>query len=373
MLGHRQLQHPLSLALYSSGKRGNTPEVRKLIEAMWEPYTELSATGKMTLAITSQPELAKADGTLNFKRAAELLRGQQGLSPQVRRKNAVECVPVFLGQRCYDITHGHINSWDNARSGAFRQDPYWFGWKSTKTFTMPKCGLPGHNITGTGNEVPLGCGPSAFISLIWRLWADGEPFYGKKYNGEPQGNNWAYRSTKRPVGSSDYNKVDSIALNMTMESNWAGGRPTIASYMGSCYFVAGTMTIAQRFVDGGNDFLKDQGKQASSRGTGKRLRIQGNFSHGPGNTRSAKDKGDILHRELGLYNRPVIAEYWLDKQGATKSGHFSPVTEYRILTPRGVLSGSPIVKVKTIDTNSKWYTITDNGQAEVGVFFVERY
>ncbi|ADI13680.1 hypothetical protein [Truepera radiovictrix] len=131
------------------------------------------------------------------------------------------------------------------------------------------------------------------------------------------------------------------------------------------------MTTGKNYVDGGNAFLKDQGKQASSRGTGNRLRMGHNFSKFRFNVSSASAKGTILHRELGLYNRPVIAEYWLDKDGLTKSGHFSPVTEYQVLKHK---KGGPwIIKIKTLDTPSKWYVISDHKQAEVGVYYIERY
>jgi len=342
----------------------NSAELQEQLDDLWEPYLEGAGNDEAVLSPSLHPDLARGDGTLNLKRAAELLQASEKITPQVRRTPTVTCEWVFGFQRCYDLLHGYINPWDQAHSGAFEQRPYFHGWKDTHKFTMNRCR------GGLNYDAPIGCAPAAFISLIWRLWADGEPFYGKRYNGEPFGKKYGvwqpYQSTKRDP----YNKADSIAVNMTMASSYYN-RPVIASYMGSCYFGNGTMTLGQRFVDGGNDFLKDQGKQASSRGAGNRLRMGYNFSKGRFNVSSAPAKATILHRELGQYNRPVIAEYWLDKEGTTKSGHFSPVTEYRVFKPKS--SRVWMVRVKTMDTPSKWYTLTDAWQAEVGVYYVERY
>jgi hypothetical protein len=153
----------------------NSPELQEQLAALWEPYLDPASQTVAVLHPALHPDLASVSGNLNLKRAAELLREREKFAPQVRRTPKVVCEYILGLAVCYDLLHGYINPWHQAHSGAFDQYPYFFGWQSTHVFKVPRCAPLG----GVVQDALLGCGPASFISLIWRLWANGEPFYQK--------------------------------------------------------------------------------------------------------------------------------------------------------------------------------------------------
>lgn len=324
----------------------NSQELLTALEADWQPVLEASDPGRAgAQGLYERMEtFTRQDGSLDLRRAAAALR-RQGVSAQVERGSGEfqeSCWRFLWWRVCNPTLEGYLPTERQAHGTSFRQDPEYMGWPG-QDFSMPTCVFNARQ-----SPAPVGCGPASFIGLVWRQWKDGERFYGRDYNGEPP--NAPYRP-------------DSIAADMTAPDG--EGRPRIASYMGSCYFFEGTLTTAAGFVEGGNAFLRDQGKQDPA-DEGSRLRLSGNYSSLAGNLWSSASRAEMLLEQLGRANNPVIAEYW---RAGFLQGHYSPVREYRLV----YLPGSVDVRVKTVDDMDGWYSLSDIWLLETGVYYLERY
>lgn len=155
------------------------------------------------------------------------------------------------------------------------------------------------------------------------------------------------------------------------------GVPLLSAYMGACYFVSGSMSTPAGFVNGANTFLKDQGKQASSRGVGNRIRLSGNTSYLLGNPLTAGTKATMLRTQLGQRNNPMVALYWPKGVLSTAGAHYSLIEQYRITSGGNYLV--PDVAIMAMDTprfhNGRriWHSLTDVWLPATGVYYIDRY
>jgi hypothetical protein len=336
---------------YANTRVGNnSPELLETLEQNWTPVLEADPLGRPPSDYDSMSlrmkDFTGEDGSLQLGRAAQALRDQGVSALNVKNNGEFQrhCWRFLWWQVCNDTREGYILSDRQSHGTTLRQRAPYMG-RPGEAFSVPYCGYP----LAAKQDAPVGCAPASFIGLVWRQWKDGEPFFGRPYNGEPADNDyWS----------------NSIARDMTAPTG-SLGRPRIAEYMGSCNVFTGTMTTAGRFMNGGNAFLRDQGKQSDARAP-NRLRLAGTYSSIFGNLWDSYAKANILQAQIGQRNNPVIAEYW---RAGFLQGHFSPVKEYRLVYWTGWVD----VRVKTVDDDSGWFSLTDVWLPEVGVFHLERY
>lgn len=344
-------------------KENNTPALLEASEKNWAAITsfrrDVVVRESNSIETTSQDlshnysmaDFTDTNGNLNmdFVRNVlpEQLESQQVSDLSTQNYNQGQsCYWILWWRVCRTTETGSISYANQASHSGYYQRPKNLGHPANTQFQMPHCGILG----GVEQKAPVGCAPAAFMGVIWREWANGEIFYGKSYNGEPAG---SYQST-------------SILVDMTQPSSYYN-RPQIASYMGTCWFLNGSATTAWDFVNGANNFLRDHGKQAASRGVGNRMRIKYNYSHAFGNLWSVGAKADIVREYIGRRNKPVILEYW--PNASLAGGHFSPITEYRYSEDLGFKS----LMLKTMDHATTWQSVVAFWLPQVGVFTIERY
>ena len=131
--------------------------------------------------------------------------------------------------------------------------------------------------------------------------------------------------------------------------------PTNCELHGYMLEYRGSQTLGKGVRDGGSAFLAAQGSS---------LRVQSNISHYFGNASSKQSKANVLLREIGDDENPVVTEYW---PGAI-TGHFSAVKAYHLfMNSRG---GLLEVSVRTVDDSGSWYTLSGTWMAEVGLFYL---
>lgn len=329
-------EHDLARSIYEEMRAANsTPEVAAELEAQWERYTtpegDLRAQSGLHL-----PDLARLDGSLDVQRVQALLEVDAALGAEVRNPDQRNCFLFF----CQGIRTGYLPRSRWPLHDGFYQYPWDLGVRSwIGSFNMPNCVLN----SGYRSNAPIGCAPTAFIGLIQREFVDGTRFFGMTYTGP------TYSS---PSGYHDNNQVRELARRMTTP-NGLHGRPMIAEYMGTCWNSGGSMTVGVAFRDGARGFLRDQGVG---------LRMVSNISHYAGNVTSAPAKADILIRNIGRNNNPVIAEYFF---GVTQ-GHFSPVTEYAVYD-----SGANGLNIRTMSHPDEWRSLSGTWGTERGVFALE--
>src|SRR5690606_21688222 len=121
---------------------------------------------------------------------------------------------------------------------------------------------------------PPGCAPTAFASLLWRDWVDGETYLGLTYEEEEpptgpiehdpsnpppgdgpipiycRGNPRVCSTVPFAQSASDrYDRSPDGLLAALMRPS-SKGVPLLSPYMGACYFVSGSMTTPGGFTHG---------------------------------------------------------------------------------------------------------------------------
>jgi hypothetical protein len=315
-------------------KANNTPQVAEQMEEQWEEF--LGASSNSSITAQSVNSFATSEGSLDLKRVKAYVEGQNAevdngeIQAQIVNPPTRSCF-LFV---CQGIRTGTLPMANNVQRGAYFQDASQLGRPRGQTFNFITC--------ATNNPVQsdvVGCAPMAFIGLI--EWYADRGYY--------------FSTVKNPIaGVPSYRTV---AYNMTAPTGF-NGRPLIAGYMRSCSTGPdGVLTTGGAFRDGGRTFLTDQGSS---------LRMVSNISHYTGNTYSAIDKANILIRNVGNNNRPVIAEYFT---GFLK-GHFSPVVDYAVYD-----LGTKGLNIRTVGDlelgDTKWYSLSGTWGTERGVFALE--
>jgi hypothetical protein len=313
----------------------NTPQVAQQMKEEWKEFVDESVSGEITAQSVSP--FANVDGSLNLKRVKTYVEQEnakaQGGDIQAQIVTGDKPINCFLWI-CQRLRTGHLPINQNVPRVAFYQRSDQFGRPAGQTFDFITCATNQPVKSGV-----IGCAPTAFIGLIeWH----------------------ARNGTYFPVSNSVPGVLPDkyIAYNMTQPTGF-NGRPMIAGYMRSCFTGGdtGVLTTGAAFRDGGAAFLKDQGVG---------LRMFSNISHYAGNTWSAPAKADILIRNIGQRNRPVIAEYFF---GFNK-GHFASVVDYAVYG-----DGSKGLNIRTRDNletgDTNWYSLSGTWGTERGVFALE--
>lgn len=164
--------------------RNNTPEVHEELNKHWQQLlnpdtSDLSPSNTVT---TSMLELTDQDGALNITNALHTLKLQEVVGGD--RVDSIDpvCSRFLWWKICHNVEIGSISDAHQGHdnSGAYQ---YANAFGRDGTFNMPIC------ITGgTKQDAPVGCGPTAFASLLWRDWVNGETYLGLTY-GEDNTNN----------------------------------------------------------------------------------------------------------------------------------------------------------------------------------------
>ena len=299
----------------------NTPEHKAFMEAAWN---EMLGQGQLSTQGVSLQSFAKADGSLDPLRLQAAWENAS-LTPQIRNPKTKEC-PFF----CWEVETGYIRPDRQALITGYSQLPENFG-RRGELWKMIGC-----IANGPASDVKInaiGCAPAAFTGMIMRKYLQGFPAFGTK------------QGTATQLSLDEFKQRISAPTGLR-------GRPLIANFMGTCWTGNGSLTLGKGFADGARNFLAQYSTS---------LHSDSNFSHAPGNVTSAPTKARILVQQIGTNNNEVVAEYF---RGPFK-GHFSPITEYKIFY--GATVG---VSVKTMDDRTKYYSLSETGGTERGVFWL---
>ncbi len=278
-------------------------------------------------------EVSTPDGTLDAARMAELLEQRSyALEPLVVNPEQRTCV-LFI---CNRLRTGYIPSSHQALNDGFMQYPSQLG--GGPGFRMPYC-IANSSVY---QNAPIGCGPAAFMGVIQRMFVNGQGFFGKTYSGS------------RNLSHSELrNHADVVSMTRELTAPIGmNGRPNIANYMGTCWNTGGSMTIGAAYRDGAIAFLRDQKVNRT---------VVSNISHYTGNVTSAPAKADILIRNIGQRDNPVVALYFR----GVGQGHYSPVTSYAVYD-----TGANGLNVQTL-SDAQWMSLSGTWGTERGVFAIE--
>jgi hypothetical protein len=281
-----------------------------------------------------------ADGSLDLKKVKDYVEKENAKAQdgdiQTHYVNPEKKINCFLWI-CQRLRTGSLPVENNVKRGAYYQAPSAVG--RTSQFGFNTC-ITNYQV----NSDFVGCAPMAFIGLV--EWYADRGYY--------------FRTVKNPVPGVSSDKT--VAYNMTAPVGFRG-RPRIADYMRSCYTgPSGVLTVGANFRDGGAAFLRDEGST---------LRMSSNISHYAGNVWSAPAKADLLIRNIGSGNRPVIATYFT----GFLRGHYSPVVDYAVYG-----DGSKGLNIRTVGDltgeyngipNYTWYSLSGTWGTERGVFALE--
>jgi hypothetical protein len=318
-------------------KANNSPIVAADMEEQWEEF--LDDTPNSAFSAQSVNVFANTDGSLDLKRVKTYVEQQNA----VLQSSEIQAQIVYPNKRscflfvCQGIRTGTLPLANNVQRGAYFQKADEVG--RTGQFDFISC-VTNYRVKSSA----IGCAPMAFIGLIeWHV--------DKGYN---------FNTIKNSVPGVP--SFRTVAYNMSTPVG-SNSRPLIAEYMGSCSTGdSGVLTTGALFRDGGAAFLADQGST---------LKMVSNVSHYAGNTWAAPAKADILIRNVGLNNRPVIAEYFT----GFLQGHFSPVVDYAVYD-----SGTKGLNIRTVGDlkgeyngapDSTWYSLSGTWGTERGVFALE--
>jgi hypothetical protein len=314
----------------------NSPQVAQAMRTTWNDFIH---TERLTVdnSPVNWKAISSEDGSLDLERFAKLITTR--FQPSTVLPDTRGCAGFCV------VNNGRIPVSRQAHKGGGAQVPWYFG--RSENWQMPWCGAT----TSVASTDAIGCGPSAFIGLIWSKWVDGTQVMGRLYTGPKS-------FTERELGYKyDYfhggNKTASIAYHMTAP-NGLRGRPLIANFMGTCWVGGGAITTAGGFVGGARGFLQQYATQ---------LVLKENHSPAAANVLTAPTKAKMLIQEIGRDNNPVLALYF---PGVGK-GHYSPVTEYKIYN--GLTIG---VNVKTMDHSDSFYSLSASWGVQRGVFYLEK-
>lgn len=407
----------------------NRPEVLQQLASHWK---QVLSTQPDEITPASGPSitmdaLTDPDGTLNVTAALQALEQQQTISGQRVDSRTPVCVPFLWWKICHTVEIGSISDSKQAHiNGGALQSPGAFGLH--EQFNMPVC-----IVGGTKANAPAGCGPTAFASLLWRDWVEGETYLGLTYEEEapvaptppgpgnpptddPGDGGGVWRCIINPdhcrvtvptipnptpppgddpvpiycggnprvcstvpfaQSAADRDDRDPNGLLAALMEPDARGVPLLSQHMGACYFVSGSMVTPGNFVNGANAFLMSDGKQAASRGVGNRIRLTGNTSYLLGNALNASFKATMLRDQIGKNDNTMVALYWPKGVISNSGAHYSPIRQYRITSGGTYLL--PDVAILATDTDYThpgrrvWHSLSDIWLPATGVYYLDRY
>jgi hypothetical protein len=316
----------------------------------WNTHLSEAPSGASTAS-----SLADADGDLDLARAfvdARLSEIVSSMRPQEITPSALEDAeaapltasavsdPVeescrrwwFFGWRtaCDLVEYGHISKAERQAHVPIQ----------TRAFTLPKC-----VVGGKLANVYQGCGPAAMTALVWRSWQDGMSFPSlSDFERRPGGATSAY-PYREGGGTGFANSMESV-LGIAF-----------ASEMGTCTPAnAQGLTLPSGFERGANRWLTKQGAS---------VRLAHATSIVGLHRFDAARKASLLHRLVGVQERPVIA---LGDVGFLVA-HYAPVARYRIVNPK---SPFPQVWVKMLGWTDMWVNLHGSLQLTSALYWFEK-
>ena len=227
--------------------------------------------------------------------------------------------------------------------------------------TLSLCSLP-FNSRPSDGRYSLGCGPSAFASMMW-WWQKykGIRWYSQPYNGEAP----IYSSETHTRRNGSQGKVAKTSFWYKLYSDRVQGKPRIMHDMKSCWYRTGTATTYSNLVAGGTKFLNHQ--TSAYRAPRFAVRSAGfTFSNQLPFFNHTQSMARRI-RESGRKNLIAIVSYPVP--GASIGAyHYSPVLDYDVtyLTTRAT------IRVRPVDTPHRMITITDAWALTGAVVYIER-
>ena len=264
------------------------------------------------------------------------------------------------------------------------QEPWAYGRSSTYFNGVHRCA---YQYGQPSNTALLGCGPAAFISLIWRDWAGydagngvtsseaGIKFYGQAFPSYRSRTDIGFDTQTWDELASSYSAWDDSGVlrydgpMQVLTARRSDGQVDIQHWLHSCWFVNNPMTTGDDWRTGVNQWLAYQHDIYNT----PRMRVVGNTSNGPGNPSNKGPKHAMLMKRLRtdvtpIVAKPIIALFPSDNKAAG-SYHISPVHRYN-KSGRGIFA---TLHVSSIDRPYGQYNIGAYWVAETGVFYTERY
>lgn len=317
------------------------PGVLDDVEAKWAELYAYEALVQQETGYSLQ-SLSTPDGRLDVAAALAFAAATDGgLGSAAYTDHGRRC--AFLGLFCSHRLEGNIPAAQQATHGGLRQSRAdYFGSGSTPVaFNSITCvtNNPVHGVA------LLGCGPSAFIGLLGERYVN--------HNVAVAG-----RCMTPATNPSCHTQMSYNAFRQWMVAeNGVNGRPRIANYMGTCAVGTGNnregLTLLSGFTNGIQNFL-------SETNTNLTLRWRAGIGGSTGWNQSAA--ADIIHRQVGMAENPVLAAYW----PTATTAHYAPIVRYDILWSAGVS-----ITIRTLDGGNQWYVLGGTWSGQEGVFYLE--
>jgi|GEM_PF-3694583 len=341
-------------------RSADAERAREQSRAIWRARREGDgSTPKPGIAKPSLADATRPDGNLDLRRAAELV-DVRGFAAAVQER-VVDARRIEDGtsrQGFASTTNDQCWSWwffgwhtacDTTEHGKFAQAPARQAHRAIQSqgYTVPFCGPLKSRFLSPGIDTNAwtGCGPAAATSLIWRAWVDGETF--TSLADVPKASAGSYDASSYAPG---FEKLVGTPLLEDMSSCSSGASQ-------------GTGTYHWDFVNGTNAWLTRNGS---------RMRMTDAWSVPGFHGFDAPRKADLLHRLVGIEERPVIAAF--DTAGAWAGSHFAPVDEYRIVRHVNPLLGTD-VWIRGLDEGQSsrgWYSLSNPWNLASALYWLER-
>lgn len=281
----------------------------------WQARRSATSTPAEELAVQGHLDLDRALDAAGLR--DEDVRANVRAPLEIERVGLLQeseenCKKSFFGRtKCDQVEEGRLTQ-PELTQAHYPHQP--------RGFRATRCILGGPRADDT--DAYLGCGPAAVVGYVWTSWRNGVDYpalLGQSRNG--------LESYDNASTSAQYERFSRLVGQDLMNA------------MGTCSFGDdGSMTLPNGFVEGTNAWLAAQGSN-------QRMHIvRGGDRDG---------KADVLHTQMGLGERPVIAGFDL----GFASSHWSPVARYRIVRERGLFAGGPKVYVQSIDYQDRWYEL----------------
>ena len=374
-------------------KQMNDPDYLAYLEAAWDCETDsdacdvdldaqsLSADDELALQSAAAyhfalEDLTDAEGNLKVAAAAAELDAQMGSQLSVQG--------VWGG----DMEKGRQAHFPSQAPEYFARDKNHFN-------DVHRCAYQTLNPYSDSDSrtVYIGCGPAAFLSLVWREWAGydagngkgaeaGQPFYNLPFPSDTRSrSDIGLRGYIDPNTGKETNVPDPKRFYKAYYSFIVDGKITddpisrltqrtgddqiaVHHLLHSCWFVNNPMTTGDDWRAGANRWLTEQHKLYNV----ARMRVVGNTSNGPGNPANKGAKHAMLIDRIKTQKKPIVALF----PSANKllgAYHISPVWKYD-KSGRGIFA---TLHVNSLDYPDAFYNIGAYWVAETGLFYIEKY
>jgi hypothetical protein len=357
--------------------RNNDPKLKQDLDKEWakiqgtQDQSNPAPIAPASVKAQSVSSYATADGNLDMAKVASSIdkRGgvrvtDRGLSAKAMDSVTQDCWPFLWWSVCDPAWYGHLNRYEVP--GGFLQ-------KGSQYNSAP--------YSVSGNDV-MGCGPAAMISLAhwWNKYANVK-WYGKAPIGATPYYKTVGSSYWAGIGGLNGNwgtgdKYDPNSFATLAGAKQASGLPAMTEYLGGFWFINGTLTTPQGFIDGGRNWLASQ---KANYGVYSGLQLQGYFNVTPGiwgpfgffgalsATANAFNFAAAIRAETGYNDRAVIAVFPTGRSAGLEA-HYSTILRFHII--QGTLATVWVTPEDTFVGGSNWEVNLGNvNNIASGVFY----